>query len=78
MESTAYPGIYRHFKGGKYLVLFVSTGVEDGEKIVIYTSLYEPHCGKISHRTLKNFLEEVDRPELNYKGPRFMYVSPPA
>lgn len=65
------PGIYRHFKGGKYLVLYVSTGTEDGKKIVVYTALYEPRCGEISHRPLENFLEEVDRPELNYKGPRF-------
>ncbi|MDO8466804.1 MAG: DUF1653 domain-containing protein [bacterium] len=71
MESEPRPGIYRHFKGGKYLVFWVSTDVESGEQGVEYSSLYGPHVGKHARRPLKNFLEEVDRPELNYKGPRF-------
>ncbi len=65
------PGIYRHFKGGKYLVFGVSTGTEDGKKVVVYTALYEPHCGKIDHRPLENFTENVDDAKHNYKGPRF-------
>lgn len=71
METMVRPGIYQHFKGGKYLVLHVSTGTEDDEMIVVYTPLYGEHAGKIVHRTLKNFTEEVNRPELNYRGPRF-------
>ena len=73
MESVR-PGVYQHFKGGKYLVLFVSTGTEDGKKIVVYTPLYGEHAGKIAHRTLENFTERVSRPEFNYEGPRFRAV----
>lgn len=65
------PGIYRHFKGGKYLVFWVSENTETKVKSVEYTSLYGPHAGEHANRTVENFTEEVDRPELNYKGPRF-------
>ena len=68
------PGIYHHFKGGTYLVLFVSTGTEDGQKIVVYTPLYGEYAGKVVHRTLENFAEIVDRSDFNYKGPRFRPV----
>ncbi|GEM_PF-3080298 len=71
LAGTITPGIYRHFKGGKYRVFLVSTGTEDGQKVVVYMPLYGAHVGNIAHRTLENFTEEVDRPELNYKGPRF-------
>ena len=65
------PGIYRHFKGGRYLVFWVSTDVNTGEKAVEYTSLYGPHAGEHARRALKDFMAEVDRPDLSYKGPRF-------
>lgn len=68
------PGIYIHFKGGKYLVLFVSRGTEDGQRIVVYTPLYGEYAGMIVHRTIENFTEHIDRPEFNYTGPRFRPV----
>ena len=74
MDSVR-PGIYQHFKGGTYLVLLVSTGTEDGVKIVVYTPLYGTFAGRIVHRTLENFTEEVQRPELNYRGPRFTHLT---
>jgi len=70
------PGIYQHFKGGKYLVLCVSTSTEDNEKIVVYTPLYGEYAGKICHRTFKNFTEHVDRRDFNYIGPRFRRLNP--
>ena len=73
-QDLVRPGIYQHFKGGKYLVFFVSMGTEDNEKIVVYTPLYGAYAGKIRHRTLKNFTEEVNRPDFNYQGPRFRYL----
>ncbi len=34
------PGIYRHFKGNEYEVLFVATHSETLEKMVVYRALY--------------------------------------
>lgn len=79
MDKTISSGLYHHFKGKdkRYHVFFVSTGTENGEKIVVYMPLYGEHKWEILHRTLSNFTEEVDRPEYNYKGPRFFPVTWP-
>lgn len=37
------PGVYEHYKGGRYLVLGVATYSEDGGKLVVYVPLYEAH-----------------------------------
>ena len=75
MESTTIcPGIWRHFKGGKYYVFGVSANTETGERVAVYMPLYGEHAGKLMHRTLENFIEMVERPDFNYKGPRFTLV----
>ena len=34
------PGLYRHFKGGEYEVLFTARHSETEEKMVVYRALY--------------------------------------
>ncbi len=66
------PGrIYAHYKGGRYLVLHIaeeSTNARPGSKGVIYVSLT---YGKIKHRDLSEFTEEVEWPDGNMR-PRFV------
>ena len=38
------PGVYQHYKGGRYLVIGTARHHETGAKYVIYTPL-EPHLG---------------------------------
>lgn len=35
-------GIYRHYKGNKYQVLYAAKHTETGEDLIIYTRLYDP------------------------------------
>ena len=51
-------GIYRHFKGGLYLVEDVAYSSETEEKMVIYRALYGDN--KLWCRPYDMFLEEVD------------------
>ncbi|MDP1688946.1 MAG: DUF1653 domain-containing protein [bacterium] len=71
--SVARQGLYRHFKGGLYLVHGVALNSETGEREVVY----RPLCGsfELMVRSEKSFIEEVDKSEFNYKGPRFQFVS---
>lgn len=53
MEKINYPkpgGIYRHYKGGLYEVLFLSTHTETGDVLVNYKSL---HFGSFYSRPLQ-------------------------
>ncbi|MDB5265692.1 MAG: hypothetical protein JWM39_405 [Parcubacteria group bacterium] len=70
------PGIYYHFKHPElhYEVLGVALHIETEEKMVVYQRTFDDH--QIFVRPLAMFMEEVDKPELNYKGLRFVYVSP--
>jgi hypothetical protein len=65
------PGKYRHFKGGEYEVLGVGTHTETDEEFVVYKSMSN---GMLRIRPVEMFLEEVDKPEYNYKGKRFIFV----
>ncbi len=68
------PGVYRHFKGNHYHVLGVAENTETGEFTVVYIPQYGVHKGKLANRELQMFLDEVDRPEIAYKGPRFALI----
>jgi hypothetical protein len=71
-RDSVKPGIYKHFKGNTYHVLGVGENTETRELSVIYIPQHGEYAGKLSYRPLAMFLEDVDRPELNYKGPRFI------
>ena len=65
-------GIYKHFKGNEYEVIETATHSETQEEYVVYRALYGEK--KVWVRPAHMFLEEVDKPEIGYKGPRFVYV----
>ena len=51
-------GVYRHFKGNKYIVEDVAIDSETDEYLVLYRALYGE--GKLYARPIKMFLSEVD------------------
>ncbi len=65
-------GIYRHFKGNEYEVIDIGTHSETQEPYVVYRALYGEK--KLWVRPASMFTEEVDKPEIPYIGPRFVYV----
>lgn len=63
--------VYEHYKGGKYLVLFVadeSTNKRAGSRVVVYVSLT---FGKVKCRDASEFVEVVEWPD-GSKKPRFV------
>ncbi len=71
-------GKYRHWKGNLYQVLGVATkaGCEPTieNQSVVYFPLYGEKKGVLSYRPLAMFLDEINRPEQGYRGPRFMFL----
>ena len=66
-------GIYQHYKGKQYLVLGEVTHSETIEPMVLYIPLYGEF--RMFARPKDMFLEEIDKPEHHYKGPRFRFVA---
>ena len=64
------PGIYRHFKGNLYRLLYVARHSETLEPMVVYQALYG-EMG-IWVRPAAMWTEWVDRED--YHGPRFALV----
>ena len=52
-------GVYRHFKGNKYIVEDVAIDSETDEYLVLYRALYGE--GLLYARPMKMFLSPVDR-----------------
>lgn len=58
-ESVMAGNVYRHFKGGLYVVQGVAVHSETAELLVIYTSKDEPQ--KMWARPLEMFVSSVDK-----------------
>ena len=67
--SEVTPGIYRHFKGNRYELLYVATHSETLESMVVYRALYGE--GGVWVRPLRMWTEHVERD--GYSGPRFVW-----
>ena len=66
------PGIYWHFKGNEYEVLFVARHSETEEEMVVYRALYGE--GGLWVRPARMWNETVERDGKSF--PRFAYVRP--
>jgi len=63
------PGsVYRHFKGGYYTLLHKAKCSSTKSDMIVYMSLKD---GQLWVRSRKEFFGYVDRPDYEYKGPRF-------
>ena len=58
MRELKINGIYKHFKGDKYLVIDIAVDSETKEKYVVYRALYGEN--KLYIRPIEMFLSEVD------------------
>ena len=64
------PGIYQHFKGNRYQLLYVASHSETLEPMVVYRALYGD--GGIWVRPASMWDVHVDTD--GYSGPRFVWV----
>ena len=62
--------IYRHFKGGYYIVQSIATVESTGEQVVIYQSLQD---GKVWTRPVSVFQEPVPEDKPNPTGQKFRF-----
>lgn len=65
-------GVYKHYKGNKYLVIGLSKHSETLEPHVVYVSLYDNPESKMWVRPQKMFFENVSVNGVTQ--PRFQYV----
>lgn len=70
MEGSVRPGIYQHFKGNRYRVLFTARHSETREEMVVYQALYGERGMWVRPAAMWN--EHIERD--GYCGPRFRYV----
>lgn len=63
-------GIYRHFKGNLYRLLYLARHSETLEPMVVYQALYGDMGIWVRPAAMWN--EQVERPD--YSGPRFILV----
>lgn len=73
-EADLPPGVYRHFKGGLYDVLGVAVDTETGGRTVVYIPQTGEYTGLLRSRDAIMFADDVDRPEIPYRGPRFQLM----
>ncbi len=68
-------GIYKHFKGNKYMVLTLAQHTETNEKMVVYQALYG--YGRVYVRPYDMFISKVDKnkyPDVEQKY-RFEFIA---
>jgi hypothetical protein len=58
-DDAVEPGVYEHYKGGRYEVFFVARHTETEEEFVVYRQLYGDHGHWV--RPLAMFLDTVER-----------------
>jgi cyclomaltodextrinase len=51
-------GLYRHYKGNEYEVLYIGTHTESGERLVVYRDVHD--TTKVWLRPVAMFLETVE------------------
>ena len=68
--SDLKPGIYEHFKGNRYELLYVATHSETLEPMVVYRALYGE--GGVWVRPAGMWNEHVEKD--GYSGPRFRLI----
>ena len=66
------PGLYRHFKGNEYEVLFTARNSETEEEMVVYRALYGERGLWVRPASMWN--ETVERDGKSFR--RFTYVGP--
>ena len=64
------PGLYRHFKGNLYRLLYVANHSETLEEMVVYQALYGEQGIWVRPASMWN--EHIERD--GYSGPRFYMV----
>ena len=62
------PGLWKHFKGNLYRVMYVALHSETGEEMGVYQALYGQRGMWV--RPASMWLEHVERD--GYSGPRFV------
>ena len=71
MRKEFRPGIYRHFKGNLYRLLYLAKDSETQEDLVVYQALYGERGYWV--RPAKMWNEEINRG--GYRGARFQWVA---
>ena len=66
------PGVYRHFKGNLYRLLFTAQHSETLEEMVVYQALYGPHGYWVRPAAMWQGTVKRD----GYTGPRFKWGEP--
>ncbi len=70
MNNEIKPGLYRHFKGNEYEVLYIAKHSETLEPMVVYKALYGD--GGVWVRPAEMWIETVTREGKTFK--RFEYI----
>jgi len=65
--------IFRHYKGKEYRIHGLSYNA-DGKQLVPYVEFSDLETGMRFSKNLSVFLEVIDRPDIKYHGPRFVFV----
>lgn len=70
MSGITIDNIYRHFKGGYYVVLTLASVESTGEEVVIYKSLQD---GRVWERPVSSFRELVPADKENPTGQKYRF-----
>lgn len=76
MQKPKRGEVYHHFKDAekRYEIVDIAFHTETEEDMVVYKPLYENPFAPLFVRPVAMFMEEVEKPELGYAGPRFVLV----